>query len=227
MVFQMDTPMIYPLFSTDNGIPYVGYLDYKHYGETVMKFIGNNWIPVGQKGFTSDGAFGGSLAFSPIDGQLYVAYGANACFDNATVMKFNGTKWVYVGQRCFSSEDAHYTSLAFSPLDGQPYVVFQDVGYSNKATVMKYDSVMVGINEQQESRLSLYPNPASAIITIETTDIPTRSLLSISDINGQQLITRQLTQPKTTLDISSLPQDIYFVRLTSDKSVATGKFIKQ
>jgi hypothetical protein len=86
---------------------------------------------------------------------------------------------------------------------------------------------MVGINEQQESRVSLYPNPASDQLTIESTGIPAQGTLSISNLNGQQLIARQLTLLKTQLDISDLPSGVYFVRLTSDKSVAMGKLIKQ
>ena len=92
---------------------------------------------------------------------------------------------------------------------------------------MKYDSVMVGIKEQQESRLSLYPNPAIDKITIETSSMLTKTKLSISNLSGQELITRQITSPKTQLDISSLPSGIYFVRLKNDKTVAMGKFIKQ
>jgi len=48
-----------------------------------------------------------------------------------------------------------------------------------------------------------------------------------STISGQELIIRKITQPKTTLDISSLPQGIYVVKLTSNKSVATAKLNKQ
>jgi hypothetical protein len=75
--------------------------------------------------------------------------------------------------------------------------------------------------------LKLYPNPAFNDLTVETSETATQIQLSILNLEGQQLITRQLTQPKTQLDISSLPSGVYFVRLTSDKSVVTGKFIKQ
>ena len=74
---------------------------------------------------------------------------------------------------------------------------------------------------------SIYPNPSFDHITIVTSETPTEGLLSISNLRGQQLITRQLIQPKTQLDISSLPSGVYFVRLTSEKTVSTGKFIKQ
>jgi len=63
--------------------------------------------------------------------------------------------------------EADWTSLAFSP-SGKPYVAYQDFGNYMKATVMKYDSVMVDINEKQELKFSLYPNPVLDLVTIET-----------------------------------------------------------
>jgi photosystem II stability/assembly factor-like uncharacterized protein len=75
--------------------------------------------------------------------------------------------------------------------------------------------------------LNIYPNPASNTITIETSAIPTQSHLSISNLNGRELITRQITQPKTQIDITSLPSGVYFVRLTGERTVEVGKFIKQ
>jgi len=47
------------------------------------------------------------------------------------------------------------------------------------------------------------------------------------NVNGQQLITRHITEPKTVIDISSLPSGVYFVRLTGDKTVEVGKIIKE
>jgi hypothetical protein len=78
-----------------------------------------------------------------------------------------------------------------------------------------------------ESKLSMYPNPSSTQITIETSVIPTHSTLSIMNISGQQLITRQITEPKTHVDISNLPSGVYFVRLTNDRTVEVGKIIKE
>ena len=77
------------------------------------------------------------------------------------------------------------------------------------------------------NKLSIYPDPSSFHLTIETSVIPTISQLSIMNLNGQEVLTRQITQHKTTIDISHLPCGVYFVRLTNDKSVEVGKFIKQ
>ena len=87
----------------------------------------------------------------------------------------------------------------------------------------------MGFNEMPEksNTLSIYPNPASTHVTIETSEIPARGHLSIINPNGQQLITRQISEPKTVIDLSALPSGVYFVRLTNDKTVEVKKFIKQ
>ncbi len=227
--FSAGTVYFTSLAFSPSGQPCVAYSDLANSSKaTVMKFDGTNWVNVGSAGFTEGQAGFTSLAFSQT-GQPYVAYqdwGHNTS-GIASVMKFDGANWVYVGSESFSAGESEYTSLAFSP-SGQPYVAYMDFGINaTKATVMKYDSVNIGINELQESRLRLYPNPASDKITIEKSTIATLSLLSIMNVNGQQLITRHCTEPKLHIDVSNLPCGVYFVRLMDDKAVAMGKFIKQ
>ena len=95
-------------------------------------------------------------------------------------------------------------------------------------TILK-DCGTVGITERtlQQSMFTVYPNPANDKIIIETTTLSALGNLSISNLDGQQLITHQITRSITQFDISGLPAGVYLVRLTSDKTVATGKFIKQ
>ena len=47
------------------------------------------------------------------------------------------------------------------------------------------------------------------------------------NLNGQVVLTRQITGPKNQLDVSTLPSGVYFVRLTNEKTVKVGKFVKQ
>ena len=214
-----------------SGEPYIAYQDAVNSSKaTVMKFDGTNWVNVGNAGFSAGWVSYISLAFSPTDGDPYVAYEDQTYGDgfqgHATVMKFDGTNWVNVGKAGFSAGDIWYTSFAFSP-SGEPYVAFTDWVNSYKATVMKYDSVLAGINEKQQSQLSIYPNPSSTQITIETSTTPATSQLSIINTNGQELISRQVTTPKTMVDISTLPSGVYIVKVTGELTVQVGKLIKQ
>jgi uncharacterized protein YjdB len=209
-----------------SGQPYVAYDDFENLNKaTVMKFDGTNWVNVGNAGFSAAEADYTSLAFSP-SGQPFVAFNdwANSFF--ATVMRYDGNNWVNVGPPAFSAGAVQYTSLAFNSA-GQPLVAYEDFGNSRNVTVMKFDSSFMGINEQQASHVSLYPNPAIDKITIETTGSEIETNLTILNLEGQELIMQKTSSPKTTIDISELPEGIYFVWMTNDNGVEVGKIIKQ
>jgi hypothetical protein len=225
--FTSGTAVYTTLAFSSSDQPYLAYWNENTFRVMVMQFDGNNWVNVGDSDISPREVVGSlSFAFNPSNGQPYVAFNDSANL-GTTMKKFNGTDWVNVGLPGFSASDDNYLSLAFSPSEGQPYVAYQDYSNSQKVTVMKYDSVYIGINEQQESRLFLYPNPAIDKITIEIPAVPANSQLSIMNLDGQELITHQITQPTTTIDVSNLPSGVYFVRLTNDKTVEVGKFIKQ
>ncbi|NQT78595.1 MAG: T9SS type A sorting domain-containing protein [Bacteroidetes bacterium] len=44
---------------------------------------------------------------------------------------------------------------------------------------------------------------------------------------GQEIITRQIQDPKTEIDISNLPAGIYIVKVWNDKNVMVQKVIKE
>jgi len=79
-----------------------------------------------------------------------------------------------------------------------------------------------------ENTFTLYPNPLSTTITISTPTTPEKNtFLTIYNLNGQQLIQRQITEQQTVLNVSELNQGIYFVRVADDNCVMVGKFVKQ
>ena len=75
--------------------------------------------------------------------------------------------------------------------------------------------------------INIYPNPATDKITIERSTTPVKSQLTMMNLNGEEVLTRNLIKPKTQIDISNLPSGVYFVRVTNDKTVEVGKFIKE
>jgi photosystem II stability/assembly factor-like uncharacterized protein len=113
-------------------------------------------------------------------------------------------------------------------------VFFTDVntGYAvgNDGTILKTtNGGAVGINDhnQTSKTLTIYPNPATDKIKIKTTTIPVKSELSICNLHGQELILRQITEPKTVIDISILPSGVYVVKVIGERGVQVGKVIKQ
>lgn len=87
----------------------------------------------------------------------------------------------------------------------------------------------VGLNENNssEDQFTIAPNPSSTQITIETSSTPTKFQFSIFNLNGQELIRRQITEPRTVIDIGDLPGGVYFIRMTGERTVEVGKVVKQ
>jgi hypothetical protein len=81
----------------------------------------------------------------------------------------------------------------------------------------------VGINEYENRRCWIFPNPSSTHITIETTP---HSELTIFSNDGKELIRQKATGSQTRIDISAIPSGIYLVKIVGEKGVQVGRFVK-
>jgi len=86
-----------------------------------------------------------------------------------------------------------------------------------------------GISNQQgkTGNLNICPNPVKDKVTISLPTITGNTQLSIFTANGEKVLERQLTDTETLLDISALPQGVYFVRVQDEKGVQVAKMIKE
>ena len=80
-----------------------------------------------------------------------------------------------------------------------------------------------GESVQKSWNLIIYPNPASASITIQT---PNPGRVSILNLSGQVLISCQVSKTCSVIDISSLRGGMYVVLLLGENGIQVGKFIK-
>lgn len=119
-------------------------------------------------------------------------------------------------------------SIPLEEYNGDVLIRFRSVcGWSNNLFLDDVNvtfPVFIVENNSFKNRLKFYPNPSITEITIET---PTPGHLCIMNLHGQPLITRQVTEAKTVIDISTLPSGVYVVRVVGDKGVQVGKFIKE
>ena len=122
---------------------------------------------------------------------------------------------------------ARHAAIAFT-LANYSYVgTGESEQYSNLNDLWELNYI-IGLNKQNDDQeIKIFPNPATDKITLEVTgEIGERNLV-IVNLEGQQLLTRQITEPKTIIDISSLPSGIYFMRETNDKTVELEKILKE
>ena len=78
-----------------------------------------------------------------------------------------------------------------------------------------------GIEEANDSRIALYPNPTTSILNIAANGVKEVSVL---DINGRTVMTEQNVN---SIDLSELANGVYFVRVITNDGVATEKIVKK
>jgi hypothetical protein len=84
-----------------------------------------------------------------------------------------------------------------------------------------------GINETvREAGFTIYPNPASNMITIKTGNTFPGNSYSITDQAGKLILKGKLTDGITSVDISKLNNGMYFLNI-GERSQNTFKIIKQ
>jgi hypothetical protein len=159
--------------------------------------------------------------------------------DLGTILKTSnaGTTWTALSSGTTEILKSVYFPEAYTPgiSSHLSSVHFTDAntGYAvgDNGTILKTTNggFPLGVNETSSTSnsLKIYPNPSSDKITVETSASPANKELSIMNINGQAVITRQITEPLTQISISTLPGGVYFVRMTGEQTVQSGKFVKQ
>jgi hypothetical protein len=96
--------------------------------------------------------------------------------------------------------------------------VYIDNIYLHKNTVLSTDSFAV-------SKVSLYPNPASNVLNIES--VGTIQNIAIYNVLGQEVMNKLSNETSVSLDVSGLNSGIYVIKTKIDGTVSSSKFIKE
>lgn len=124
------------------------------------------------------------------------------------------------------------TQLASYPVDYLSSIYFPsaDTGYSVgwNGNILKTTNggSVSDIREQKrdDNKLLIYPDPSPSEITIKTC---LKGHFMILSSSGLQILQREISEPKTQIDICTLPSGVYIIRLISESKVAVGRFVKQ
>ncbi|MBX7204934.1 MAG: T9SS type A sorting domain-containing protein [Bacteroidia bacterium] len=80
---------------------------------------------------------------------------------------------------------------------------------------------------EQQSTVSIYPNPVQQILTIEWNDHEQASLL-LFDLVGKEVFSCKLQEGKNELSLSAFPPGVYFYSVQSPSGITTqGKIIRR
>ncbi len=94
----------------------------------------------------------------------------------------------------------------------------------NDQTIITFDDTTLGTEDINSYQSIIYPNPASDKLFIETS-IDTPLDYAIFNIQGQKVLS--LIYSEEGIDISNLTTGMYFLKIQSDKSEQTLKFVKK
>lgn len=114
----------------------------------------------------------------------------------------------------------------YLPGTHQPVLILKS--YSNGSNLAKYLVTSIGISDNKGfANISLYPNPATDRIFIETKNSNGDCTVSLYNTQGQELIKQQITGTKTQINIDDLPTGVYIIKLVGDNLVEVRKVIKK
>jgi hypothetical protein len=103
----------------------------------------------------------------------------------------------------------------------RPYGVKPDIGAFENISALNTENV------KSIGGMHIFPNPAGQNLTVEIPQSAAPGTITISNLNGQELLKLQMNESKKEIDISGLTRGIYFVKLDSDKTGEVKKMIKK
>ena len=120
-----------------------------------------------------------------------------------------------------------YTDLTFDPTKEHTWAVRVICEDDETAAVQatKDKCKGDGLNDIVKNGFTIAPNPANSIIKITAETIFNR--IEVINFLGQTVISQPNSNNNTTLDISTLNNGVYFVRIVSENGTSVQKFVKQ
>lgn len=120
------------------------------------------------------------------------------------------------------------SSLAFcSALQDDGKLLVAGVSDSGAFTIARYHTqsapTSIQPNEKYSSDIVLYPNPVKDILQINVLEDKIVSI-EISDVTGRKIY---LPLKENTINVSSLPSGLYFIKIKTEKGMISEKFIKK
>jgi len=98
-----------------------------------------------------------------------------------------------------------------------------DVVTSNTTLYAKWKQ-MTGIADITIAGIEIYPNPVKDVLQIESDEL---NIKQIEIVNLSGKVIYRFNNFRNQINVSTLPQGIYFVKLKTDKGTVTKKFVKE
>ncbi|MBL7889228.1 MAG: T9SS type A sorting domain-containing protein [Bacteroidia bacterium] len=212
-------------------------------GHGIQKWNDTVWSEVGDgvQDWNNGYSYATIIDATVYDNELYVsgAFGHAGHIQGNALAKWDGIKWCGLATKnvfnvntggatsiCFFN-DTLYLGLANDTLNNiftNSLIKYLAGSYTDTCSI-NYTGVDETINYNS---FSIYPNPAQSIINIEFENSISESYtLSILNVLGETVYSKQLNDPKLQISVDEFPSGIYVVQVQNEKDIWSKKFIKQ
>jgi len=99
-----------------------------------------------------------------------------------------------------------------------------DFGCVGEASSVVEDVIVVGLNEENLSRLSIYPNPSSEIVWI-TSLYGANAVVELFDARGVLVYQNRITTSQLSLSVSDYAKGVYTMRITANDGFYSSRLI--
>jgi hypothetical protein len=190
---------------------------YGNPGKSIAKWDGTNWHSVGGGFAEDDWEEGRAYGCTSYQNQLFFCgniYYAGPV-EALGLASWNGASWTAYG-----NVNGPYNSLGVQAMieyNGSLYVT----GYLTEADGVPVNRIArltftTDIGSLEGNEFTIYPNPATSNITIQSKTPLTQ--VSLSDMSGRRVVTQTLKQLQgdVSTDVSALPSGIYLVEVITE-----------
>ena len=129
----------------------------------------------------------------------------------------------------------YLNGVAITGATGQTYTVTSNGTYTVLSTTngcasavsapVVFTTVAVGSLSHNDN-ISIYPNPSSGIVTIETGNLTVKEI-KVYDVLGQIVIRAEVKNNKTEVNLMQQANGVYFIQLSSAEGTYNYKVMKQ
>jgi uncharacterized delta-60 repeat protein len=104
------------------------------------------------------------------------------------------------------------------------YAVFTSAQGCSSAPFAVTTTVNLGVKNFDDPAFALYPNPASGVVFVSYSANIVK--VSVSNVLGQQVLSKTIGATQGSLDVSGLGAGTYFVKIYTDNGVKSAKVVK-
>lgn len=109
--------------------------------------------------------------------------------------------------------------------DFAQFVITSDLGTVYYDNLYLHKNTVLGVTSFEASKIKMYPNPASTILTIDA-EVAIEKV-AVYNLLGQEVISQTPNSEVVTLNVANLQVGVYVVKTTVDGNVSSARFIKE